>query len=209
MAKFHIATNNPSKVDLVGEWLPKQSWAHDGVEAPELIASFHLDDPAGEVGMQVFAVRCGEHLYQVPLTYRSESLADSDEGLIGLMEHSTLGARYVYDGLADSCFVSVLAGVAAIGYGQALGFANHDGQFLAIPDEMLLRGSGMIGPKVRVDGFRRTPGGVESETFRNGVIELTFYRRLRERPQRSGTLSATWAGQEGFVPLVDIERIDG
>lgn len=45
----------------------------------------------------------------VPVTHRGAELAGADAHLIGTMQHSVLGDRWVYDGCADPIFVATLA----------------------------------------------------------------------------------------------------
>ncbi len=100
MAIIHKATLSPSKLELIADYLPKQPWfIQDG--SPELIGAYRFDDPAGEVGLETHVVTAGERVYQVPLSYRGYALAGAEEWLIGTMDHSVLGKRWVYDACAD------------------------------------------------------------------------------------------------------------
>ena len=42
------------------------------------------------------------------MTYRPEPLADAEDALMGEMQHTVLGTRYVYDGCHDPVFVGEL-----------------------------------------------------------------------------------------------------
>ena len=101
MAIFHVATNTPPKSELIADWIHLQPWGPPVAGPVEMLGGFHLDDPDGEVGMQVFVVGVGGSCFQVPLTYRARPTPNGDGALIGEMEHSVLGPRFVYDGLAD------------------------------------------------------------------------------------------------------------
>lgn len=201
MAIFHVATNTPPKIELIRDWLPGQPWGPDNAAEARIVGGFHLDDPDGEVGMQVFVVDAAGERYQVPLTYRAVPLPGASDALIGEMEHSVLGTRFVYDGLHDERFVTVLAGVAMTGYGQALGFAEHDGRWYVVPDEIIVRGHGALSQRLAVDGFS-VDDNDEATVFTNDQIELTVFRRLVERPAPDYGLSATWNGQPTPVPFV-------
>ncbi|MPM86102.1 Sensor histidine kinase RcsC [bioreactor metagenome] len=63
----------------------------------------HLMD--GEVGIETILVSSRGVTYQVPLTYRGEPLGEAQDSLIGTIEHSVLGTRYVYDAVGDPVFV--------------------------------------------------------------------------------------------------------
>lgn len=107
MAVIHRATLKPSKLELLAPWLDRQSWSGSGGEL-ERIGSYRFDDPAGEVGIEGFLLRRGSDILHVLLTYRGEPLPGADDRLIGTMEHSVLGTRWVYDGLSDPVSQEVL-----------------------------------------------------------------------------------------------------
>lgn len=103
------ATLTPSKLELVAAWLPSQPWFEgSGAADIERVASFRFVDPYGEVGIETLLVRTGGTVYQVPLTYRPEALEGAEEFLVGEMEHSLLGHRWVYDGTGDPVYVDEL-----------------------------------------------------------------------------------------------------
>ena len=113
MAIIHPnATVTPSKLDLLAAWLPSRPWAGSG--AVEKVGSFRFDDPGGEVGVESILVRRGELLLHAPLTYRSAPLVGADDHLVGTMQHSALGDRWVYDAVGDpvavACFGRALRG---------------------------------------------------------------------------------------------------
>ncbi|MFJ9315942.1 hypothetical protein ACIRN4_17250 [Pimelobacter simplex] len=105
MAIIHRATLSPSKPELLAAWL--------GGEV-EVLGSFRYDDPAGEVGVEAFVVRVGGEVRHVPLAYRGAPATYDGAVPVGTMEHSVLGARWVYDGTADpvvqGCYARALAG---------------------------------------------------------------------------------------------------
>jgi hypothetical protein len=99
MALFHRATITPTKAEVIAEWVPTR------------------------------LVIAGGALLQVPLTYRDEPLEKAEDALVSKMQHSVLGTRWVYDGLHDPHYVTMLAGVAMTGQGEALGMALHGGRW--------------------------------------------------------------------------------
>src|SRR4051794_17911658 len=111
MALFHRATITPTKAELIAAWAPTQPWGPPSGAAIDVIGSYRFDDPDGRVGMETHLVMAGDILLQVPLTYRDEPLDGPDDRLIGEMQHSVLGTRWVYDGLRDPRFVIMLAAV--------------------------------------------------------------------------------------------------
>lgn len=100
MAVIHQATLSPTKLDLLASWLGGQPWAGSGGEL-ERLGAYRFDDPAGEVGIEGFLLRRGAETLHVVLTYRGTPLSGADDWLIGTMEHSVLGTRWVYDGIGD------------------------------------------------------------------------------------------------------------
>jgi maltokinase len=108
------ATLHPSKLELVSGWMGAQRWYAAKGQQPRLrlLASWRLDDPAGEVGIETLIVldEAGPEplVYQVPLTYRGEPLGSADHALVGTMEHSALGHRWVYDAPHDPVYAAQL-----------------------------------------------------------------------------------------------------
>ncbi|MET9346996.1 maltokinase N-terminal cap-like domain-containing protein [Streptomyces termitum] len=112
MALIHRTTMRPTKQELVAAWLPGRSWYAAGGRAPEpvTVGGFRLDDPAGEVGVELMAVADGEGpdavVYLVPMTYRGKPLDGAEGALIGTSEHGVLGTRWIYDGAHDPVLVA-------------------------------------------------------------------------------------------------------
>jgi hypothetical protein len=109
MSLIHRTTVTPTKLELLTDWLPGQPW-YRGTGRPDLAKAggFRLDDPENVVGIEFMVVRDGDVAYHVPMTYRSEPLADGKDALIGTMRHGVLGERFVYDGAYDPVLVTTL-----------------------------------------------------------------------------------------------------
>lgn len=108
-AEIHTgATLTPSKRELVVDWLARQQWFTGDPEVIEQVAAFRFVDPAGEVGIETLLFNAEGHVFQIPQTYRAEPLSDDVEGLIGVLEHSDLGTRYVYDAMTDPVYLAEL-----------------------------------------------------------------------------------------------------
>ncbi|MFE9254828.1 1,4-alpha-glucan branching protein [Streptomyces sp. NPDC006879] len=108
MAVIHRTTLTPTKLELLAEWIPKQNWYQSGPAEPELARAggFRLDDPLGEVGIELMVVADTAWpepvAYLVPLAYRGAALPNAPaEALIGTAEHGVLGTRWIYDGVQD------------------------------------------------------------------------------------------------------------
>lgn len=113
MATIHDARLSPTKVQLIRRWIGAQRW-YTGTARPRLriLDSWRLDDPRGEVGIETIAVLdesgAAPVVYQVPLTYRGAPLDGAERALVGEMEHSVLGHRWVYDAPHDPVYVTQL-----------------------------------------------------------------------------------------------------
>ncbi|ROR95633.1 trehalose synthase-fused probable maltokinase [Salana multivorans] len=127
MAEIHRTTLEPTKLELLTGWLPTRRWyagksGSGEPVTPELrhVGGYRLDDPSGEVGIEVLLVEDSSGpapvLYQVPLTYRGSALEGEAADLVGTTQHGVLGTRWVYDGTADpafaGAFVDLLVGRA-------------------------------------------------------------------------------------------------
>ena len=108
------ATIVPSKLELVTAWMPRQRWYAGKGHDPLLrrVGGFRFEDPEGEVGVETLLLAdtavSPAVVYQVPLTYRGAPLDGAEHALLGTMEHSVLGTRWVYDGPHDPVYVRTL-----------------------------------------------------------------------------------------------------
>ncbi len=116
MAVIHHTSLKPTKLELLTAWLPTRPWYQGGGgEVPELAKAggFRLDDPQGEVGIELMVVAdtSGERpaAYFVPLTYRGAPLDGAEDALVGTMEHGVLGRRWAYDGCHDPVLLAQFA----------------------------------------------------------------------------------------------------
>lgn len=144
MALLHRAELTPSKTELLDGWAPGQPWfvGEPGV-ALTTIAAYRFDDPEGEVGVETLLVRAGDGPpMQVPLTYRGAPLDGATAALIGTMEHSVLGKRWVYDGAGDPVYVMTTAAAALSGGHQAALYVDVDGERVEREPTALVSGSG-------------------------------------------------------------------
>lgn len=140
-AELHMgATLTPSKIDLLREWLPGQSWFDGDPAALSRAAAFRFVDPDGEVGIDCMVVTDGVHYYFVPVTWRAEPLPGGD--LIGTLQHSELGLRYCYDAPSDPVFVAEATRVI---YEADTQSDLHDPKGNELPLSMTVRGSGVVG----------------------------------------------------------------
>ncbi len=139
MAVIHKgASLVPSKLELVTAWMPEQRWYTGKGHVPELerMGGFRFEDPEGEVGVEVLLVadRAAEPVvvYQVPLTYRGAPLQDGERALLGTMEHSVLGRRWVYDGPHDPVYVTALVDTILTGARSDVAQASRGSNAVAV-----------------------------------------------------------------------------
>jgi hypothetical protein len=200
MGRFHRATLTPTKAEVIAEWAPAQPWGPAPSDAIDVIGSFRFDDPDGRVGMETHLVTTGATLLQVPLTYRDAPLDGAADHLITEMEHSELGPRWVYDGLGDPLFVTMLAAVSLTGQGEALGIVGLRDRSYVAPSNVRIQGGGGWTPKVApVDRFSPVSTDGSNVVLANDRFELTVLRRPTTGPAPAIGLTATWEGQDPVV----------
>ncbi|MBB6119425.1 maltokinase N-terminal cap-like domain-containing protein [Nocardiopsis algeriensis] len=179
MAIIYKATLVPDKPTLISAWLDGRPWAGRGPD--EILGAYRFDDPEGEVGVEVFLLRRGGRLLQVPLAYRGAPLPGGEEYLVGTVEHSVLGPRWVYDGTRDevavACFRRALAGEQE----QAELEIWEDGRLVERrPQQVLLS---------------REPGAAENAA--GGQVLIPHV--LDEEPEGGPRLLARWDGGQAVV----------
>jgi hypothetical protein len=175
MAILHQATLTPTKAELIGAWLSGQAWFDGNASVVRLVGAYRFDDPAGEVGIESHIVDVGGRVVHVPLTYRGAELDGAHAFLIGTMEHSVLGTRWVYDAVGDPVYRAELVRVIT----EA---ATQVDLFVQTPDGLVRRD-----PNMQVRGS----GGVVADDAEVVVVR----EPLRGGAPSSGlTLTGTWAG---------------
>lgn len=204
MALYHDATVTPSKLELASAWLAKQPWFRADAENCEMIGAFRFDDPQGSVGMETHLVRSGASVVQAPMTYRDAPLEGADDWLIGTTEHSTLGTRWVYDGLGDVRYLTMLAAVTMTGQGEALGLVEYDGVWHIAPTPVRIRGGGWGLDRVSVDDFVAVDEGGSLVRFQNDRFEMRVHRLVEPGETRGMCLTATWSGEDEPCLLADV-----
>jgi Maltokinase N-terminal cap domain len=206
MALIHRATLSPTKAEIISGWLPTQPWSPGGDGSVELVGSYRFDDPEGRVGLEAHLVRSNDVLLQVPFVYRDEAVDGLEAHLVGTTEHSVLGQRWVYDGLADPVFIGMLAAATLTGTGQAIGMVDNAGRWTLLPTPVHLDGGGWFHGPVPVDGFSTVSDDDTWAVLRNDRLELRVAHRpfAGERPPIG--LTARWPGQ--LEPVIVAEVLD-
>ncbi|NEA86768.1 1,4-alpha-glucan branching protein [Streptomyces sp. SID9913] len=178
MSVIHRTTLTPTKLELLTEWLPKQSWYQGREASADLVRAggFRLDDPEGAVGIEFMVVVDSAAqdpvAYLVPMGYRGAALEGAPgEALIGRAEHGVLGSRWIYDGAHDPVVTEQLA---ALVRGDAA--PQHQSR------------SDTADPTVTVLGTPGTGGGVRVHRV---------LRPVEETPGSSGCVVAGWTWPDG------------
>lgn len=176
MATIYEATLVPNKLELISTWLSRQPWNTARDTEFEKIGAFRFDDPYGEVGMEIHLVR-GRNgaLYQVPLSYRGAPLTNGGRWLVGEMEHSVLGHRWVYDATADPVYAPALAQVITTGAPQAL--EHIVGTSTPRESSVQVRGTGQLrrAPQATLIDLATDETGVT--TIRTDSCAIRVFRR--------------------------------
>lgn len=206
MALFHLSTLTPTKAELIAAWAPTQPWGPAGNDPVNVVGSYRFDDPEGRVGMETHLLETGSSLVQVPLTYRDEPLDGAEDALVGEIQHSVLGTRWVYDGVRDPRLVLMLAAVTMTGQGEAVGMVNYEGRWYVAPSKVRIEGGGWDQEGTAVDGFELQSDDTAGSRLRNDRLELTLFRRPVPAPRPPIGLTATWAGQTDPVVLAEIQE---
>jgi len=117
MAIIHRATITPSKLEMVAAYLPGVPALAPFVDASlSQIGAYRFDDPAGDVGIETLILtNDAGAVLQVPLTYRGAPVDGLDDALLGTMEHSVLGDRWIYDACREPVYMGELAGTILSG----------------------------------------------------------------------------------------------
>lgn len=178
---------SPGKPDAVAAGLRARGLDPEATaENISLLASYRLDDPAGEVGMEIHLVADAEgRTLQVPLTYRGAPLEGAKELLT--LEHSILGRRWVYDGIEDPLLRACLVRAIALGDSGARYTNAEDGTEITA-GVATVRGTGVPGatadalPSDENLGFRSVLDPDEEAEDLDGI---------------AGSLVGTWPGRGG------------
>ncbi|WNV73652.1 maltokinase N-terminal cap-like domain-containing protein [Geodermatophilus sp. DSM 44513] len=202
MAIIHRAELRPSKLELLAGWVPGRPW---GVAAAlEQVGAYRFDDPAGEVGVETFVLRAGGVLLHVPLTYRGAPAPAQAAHLVGTLEHSVLGRRWVYDACGDPVYVAA----ALTGAPQAEELVVTDGRQERREPTARVGGSGVAGDAGPLGDLTVTDSA-DATTVRTGGLELVVRRVLDPAATADGAaaLAGTWAGQDRPVLLATARRV--
>ncbi len=202
MGLFHKATITPSKQEVLAAWVPTQSWCPHPEAPVEMIGGYRFDDPEGQVGMETALVLNDGVVLNVPMTYRAEPVESNADGLVADFHHSALGQRWVYDGMTEDLYVTMLAAVSLTGQGEALGMVMHEGAWIVAPSNIRILGGGWPNERTVVNGFERVQSAgsdTSTDVFRNERFEMAVHRQPVAGSQPEVGLTASWADSSPVV----------
>ncbi len=208
MALLHQTVLDPTKLELLSQWLPSQRWFRGDPHALRQLGAFRFDDPDGEVGIETILVTAGDDVvYQVPLTYRGTAPANPSGVVIGTLQHGVLGERWVSDGAYDPAYIRALVEAVLFGHGEAARLLDTGDEVALLENDTRVRGSG-----IDLDGLdgKAPHGRVAGSTSRveTGIGTIEVVRRPgldTVAPERAGILVGTWPGQDDPVLLATVQ----
>jgi Maltokinase N-terminal cap domain len=194
MALIHRATLEPSKLALLTAWLPSRTWFTGETDVRQ-VGAYRFDDPAGEVGIETILVQAGDRsVLHLPLTYRGEPLAEAEDFLVGTLQHSVLGTRWVYDGCGDPVWATALLTTVLTGGTQVEELVDVDGHLEPREPTATVLGSGAPGaPVPDVDRVSSHDEG-DATIVRAGAVELVVVRVVGAEVAAEQVLTGRWAG---------------
>jgi hypothetical protein len=205
VATIYRAQIRPTKLELLAGWLPGRPWyAAPAALRLEAVGAYRFDDPDGEVGIETHVLRGDDGaLLQVPLTYRGTPLDGAEDSLVGTMEHSVLGRRWVYDGCSDPVWATALTTVILSGGREAEEVVVVDGRREPRRPTASVRGNGTASGTVPPAGRLTVSEDATRTVVRTAGPELTLLRVLDPAAATDGgaVLTGTFAGQEEPVLL--------
>lgn len=170
-----------------------------------LVGAYRFDDPAGEVGIEAHLVATSAGIVHVPLTYRSAEVDGGAEWLVGTMEHSVLGTRWIYDASGDAVFVNELLRVILTGGSHVEQFVATDEGPVARPSTAAVRGSGVPGiPAPRIDTVDASFDGASTTIRATGLTIVVRHILAAPVAVTGPTLTGTWPGSDTPTVLAHI-----
>jgi hypothetical protein len=208
MALIYKAEITPSKLELVQRWIPSQRWFAGDPAGLAPHAAFRFDDPEGEVGIESLLLRTADgSTVQVPLTYRDAPLAGAGAHLVGEMEHTVLGHRWVYDGTGDPACIAAFATAAFTGGREAELVVDGESELRA--PTARVAGSGTGAEAVEASRVERPVVTVEvtSTVVSAGGIRLVVHRTpVAAAAPVPDAITGTWDGQDEPALLAEVGR---
>ncbi len=202
MALIHKATLAPTKLELLTDWLPSRPWfaGADPKAGLRQVGAYRFDDPAGQVGLEAILLQTDAGtVLQAPLTYRAAPRAGAEEHLIGTMEHSVLGTRWVYDACGDPVWATALATSVLTGSPQAEEKVDHGGHLESREPTVKVSASGAM--DLQIAALESVTCHDESQTtvITADGLELVVVRVIGAEVATTHTLTGRWSEGEAIL----------
>jgi hypothetical protein len=200
MATLHSATLIPSKLEMLSAYLPIQSWFNGSSgSALSVLGAYRFDDPEGEVGIEthILATSTGA-VIQMPLTYRSGPVTGADPWLLGTMEHSVLGRRWIYNACTELVYARELARTMLEASPQARLMVETENGPVERPPSIELTSSADPDRGVpAMESVVVTLNGSET-SIRSGELELVVRHVINDDGpvEAAASLFGQWSGSE-------------
>lgn len=201
MAQVHRTTMAPTKLELLTAWLPTRPWYVGSRPELQRVGGFRLDDPAGEVGIELMVVTDTSGTepvtYLVPMTYRDAPLPTAGDALIGTSEHGVLGTRWIYDAAHDPVFAEQTLDLLG-GRTQPQAQSESD-----TPDPTVLVKTGEFPPLARhLDAVRVIDGAEWTDLSETNPVTDPLFRLHRvlstsDTTAKAAYIEAPWSHHEG------------
>lgn len=208
MAIIHQATLTPSKLELLGAYLSDwiQLVEHVG-DSLTSVGAYRFDDPAGEVGIETHILTSeGGPFLHIPVTYRSAPRAGIDGALIGTMEHSVLGTRWMYDATTEPIYVGELVRTILTGGLEAPEMVETPDGPRPRATKAQIRGSGHDDAAVPAIGSVAAERSGTTTRIVAGDTTIVVSHVLSDGdPPPSPHVSGVWAGRGQATTLAWIE----
>jgi hypothetical protein len=193
MALMHMATLTPTKLELMTAWVPTRPW-FNGTPDLRQVGAYRFDDPAGQVGLEGILLATGDgSVLHVPMTYRAAPLAAAQQHLIGTIEHSVLGRRWVYDACGDPVWAAMLATTILTGGTQADEIVDHGDHLVPREPTAKVVGSGTSDRQVAATESVTCYDEGQTTVVTAGDLELVVVRVIGADLPTAQTLTGRWA----------------
>jgi hypothetical protein len=151
----------------------------------------------------LFGSASGSTLF-VPVTYRAAPLPGAEASLIGTLDHSVLGTRYVYDACADPVFVATLLDTIRTGGHHAeLLLSKADGTQVVREPTATVQGDGVPAVPAHDPSLPVSPTDAADRTTIPGAgFELTVMRRLGDAPPGPALIGSFEGGSDLRLAVV-------
>ena len=193
---------------MLGAYLPTvESLApHVGLNLSQ-VGSYRFDDPEGEVGIETHILTStADVVLQIPLTYRSQPLEGEESWLLGTMEHSVLGKRWIYNACGDSVYVRELMRAMVTGGREVPEMVETPDGPIERSASVNVQGSGARDSAVPpVAEIVPETDGTETHIDCGDLVVVVRHVLAGDLPQPgTHSLTGTWATSHGPVALASM-----